>query len=281
MKPAPAIPASILIFIVAVASSFAQPCTLPSKKTWVAVSNANGYRDTLWFGFDSTATCGEDPGLCEISPAEPCGAPSTIFCVWWSSPCGPGGPGDPLWRYDFRRYVNPARVDTHRIRFQPGDSGYPLKFRWNKQEIAALSDSSVLTYFSGATNRQRMDLSDSLTITDELIFEIRLFRYGQRLSSTDAHDSNLSFPRTFVLSQNYPNPFNPSTRIGFGVPVAGYVSLTVFDVLGREVATLAEGKKERGEHSVEWNAEGLPSGVFICRLTTASTTVSRKMLLLR
>ncbi len=274
----------ILLAFVSLAASIrtaAQPCALPVTKTWIAISNATGYKDTLWFGFDSTAMCGEDPGLCEISLAEPCGAPSTILCVWWSSPCWPGSSGDPLWRYDFRRYVSRTDVDTHRIGFQPGEAGYPLTFRWDRQVIGSLSDSTVLTYFSGGTYRQRMDLSDSLVITDEPIFQLRLFRYGQQLTTTYVDGVNKRLPSNFVLSQNYPNPFNPSTRISYQLTANSFVSLKVLNLLGQEVATLVTAEQEPGEHSGEWNADGLPSGVYIYRLTTAGATTAKKMLLLR
>jgi hypothetical protein len=88
-------------------------------------------------------------------------------------------------------------------------------------------------------------------------------------------------PTAFRLLQNYPNPFNPSTRIVYRTLIRESVELKVFDVLGREVATLVKGEQELGEHSVEWRPEGIPSGVYIYRLTTAGATIAKKMLLLR
>lgn len=74
-------------------------------------------------------------------------------------------------------------------------------------------------------------------------------------------------PATFALYQNYPNPFNPSTRINFDLPEPANVSLIVFDVLGREVATLATGYHAAGYHSVMWSAPEMASGVYFARFT--------------
>ncbi|NUN68087.1 MAG: T9SS type A sorting domain-containing protein [Bacteroidetes bacterium] len=93
-------------------------------------------------------------------------------------------------------------------------------------------------------------------------------------------------PATFSLLQNYPNPFNPSTGIRFSVGTRSVVSLRVYDVLGRAVATVAHGEFGAGEHAVTWNGtddNGLPvsSGVYLYRLESGTFTESRKMLLMR
>lgn len=94
-----------------------------------------------------------------------------------------------------------------------------------------------------------------------------------------------NIPESFMLKQNYPNPFNPGTIISWQLPVGGHQTLKVFDVLGNEVATLVDGYKEAGYHSIEFNsasvAGGLSSGVYIYRLTSGGHTESRKMILLR
>ena len=83
------------------------------------------------------------------------------------------------------------------------------------------------------------------------------------------------------LLANYPNPFNPSTTISFRVQVAGFTSLKVYDVLGREIVTLVNQQKEPGIHSVTWDAGHLPSGMYFYRLETAGKSVVRKMALVR
>ncbi len=86
-------------------------------------------------------------------------------------------------------------------------------------------------------------------------------------------------PTTYRLDQNYPNPFNPSTVIGFVVRSSGFVSLKVYDVLGREVATLVAGRQSPGAHSVVFNGSKFASGVYFYRLTAPGVNIVRKMLL--
>jgi len=88
-------------------------------------------------------------------------------------------------------------------------------------------------------------------------------------------------PLGFKVSQNYPNPFNPSTEIGFQIAEFGFVSLKVFDLLGREVAELVNNELHAGEHTVKFDASNLPSGVYFYRLTADGQSITKRMLLLR
>jgi hypothetical protein len=88
-------------------------------------------------------------------------------------------------------------------------------------------------------------------------------------------------PRQFALAQNYPNPFNPSTSIEYILPAPMEVSVRVYSVLGQEVALLAQGPQEAGRHRVLFNAAGLPSGTYFCKLSAAAGTQIRKMVLLK
>ena len=99
-------------------------------------------------------------------------------------------------------------------------------------------------------------------------------------------DSELIFPEEYSLQQNYPNPFNPSTKINFYLPKDEFVSISVLDIKGREVATILHGKQMAGSKSVRWNGldhQGkiLPSGIYICLMKTNNLILKRKMILLR
>ena len=85
----------------------------------------------------------------------------------------------------------------------------------------------------------------------------------------------------FRLLQNYPNPFNPSTTIRFTLPGREMVSLKVYDILGREVATLLNGELPAGDHRVQFEGQNLPSGVYFYRLRAGNFVKTRKMLLVR
>ena len=90
-----------------------------------------------------------------------------------------------------------------------------------------------------------------------------------------------TLPRFPQLSPNYPNPFNPSTSVKVFLPHNGPVSLAVFDILGRRVATLFEGTMTSGEHVFTWEATGRSSGVYYCRLQTGELSITHTMLLMR
>ena len=88
-------------------------------------------------------------------------------------------------------------------------------------------------------------------------------------------------PKPFGLCQNYPNPFNPTTIISYQLAADNYVTLKVYDVLGREVATLVNENQNAGTHQVTFDATNLPSGIYFCRITAGAFTLGRKMILMR
>ncbi|MBM2841672.1 MAG: hypothetical protein HW412_2200, partial [Bacteroidetes bacterium] len=93
--------------------------------------------------------------------------------------------------------------------------------------------------------------------------------------------AELGLPASTSLLQNYPNPFNPSTTITFALAQPGQTTLRVFDVLGREMATLVNEMKKAGTHQVQFDASSLPSGVYFYKLTTKDVSSISKMMLLR
>jgi uncharacterized delta-60 repeat protein len=110
------------------------------------------------------------------------------------------------------------------------------------------------------------------------VFDYATIKYSQsigiRIISTE-------IPKTFSLYQNYPNPFNPVTNIKFQIPKAGFVKLTVFDLLGREVETLASENLDAGTYKIDWNATNYPSGVYYYKLTVDRYSVTKKMILVK
>ncbi len=88
-------------------------------------------------------------------------------------------------------------------------------------------------------------------------------------------------PRSYGLSQNYPNPFNPSTVIIYHLPKEAHVTITIYDVLGRKVATIVDGTETAGYHEITFNGSQLSSGVYFYRMTTPAFTNVKKMLMLK
>jgi hypothetical protein len=88
-------------------------------------------------------------------------------------------------------------------------------------------------------------------------------------------------PASIYIDRNFPNPFNPSTTIVYGMRNSGIINLTVYDMLGRQVAVLVNGVKAAGEYSVYFDASGLSSGMYIYRLTNGTDVVTRTMTLIK
>ena len=92
---------------------------------------------------------------------------------------------------------------------------------------------------------------------------------------------NLSIPVTFSLEQNYPNPFNPTTFIEFAIPVDGMVSLKVYNAVGEEISTLLNEEMTSGTHKINFDGNGLTSGIYFYRLTSGNNISVKKMILLK
>ena len=114
--------------------------------------------------------------------------------------------------------------------------------------------------------------------------------YSYRLKQTDFDGSfefspevevEVSSPKEFILEQNYPNPFNPSTAIRYSLPVQSRVILKIYDVLGREVATLVDDIQDAGFRTVEWDANGIASGMYFYRIVAGDIRAIRRMVLIK
>lgn len=113
----------------------------------------------------------------------------------------------------------------------------------------------------------------------QILFDLVELKRIQTITAIDRE--HYPVPTRLALSQNYPNPFNPSTTISFTLPLKLFVSLKVFDLMGREVASLISEELSAGHHSRQWNASGLPSGLYFCRLQAGVFIDSRKLVLLK
>jgi len=147
-------------------------------------------------------------------------------------------------------------------------------------------------HLSGSLEKQLQFVStltshlDKLSNDDSLIIIIKGIDKSLKQSfSKEIVYSIKEIPNTFMLSQNYPNPFNPTTTINYELPVKGRVTLELFDILGRRVATLIDTEQPEGYYQYRFNAaetaNGLASGVYIYRLRAGSFNATKKMVLLK
>jgi hypothetical protein len=124
----------------------------------------------------------------------------------------------------------------------------------------------------------------SITINEDTeilvpAWDFKVYQAGG--SSTASNEDNSNIPFKTSLDQNYPNPFNPSTIITYELPVASLVEINLYNILGNKVAGLLKDFKSAGSHSVEFNAKNLSSGVYIYRLESNNSVISRKMILVK
>jgi hypothetical protein len=117
-------------------------------------------------------------------------------------------------------------------------------------------------------------------------FRLRQFDFDGTSTIYNSVEVTGPLPNTFALNQNHPNPFNPSTTISFSLPVEANVSIKLFNMLGQEVAQIAEKDFQAGNHNVEFNASNLSSGAYIYTLEAVGENginfkSTKKMLLLR
>jgi hypothetical protein len=107
---------------------------------------------------------------------------------------------------------------------------------------------------------------------------------GRKITLTDQItnvEADENIPNSFSLDQNYPNPFNPTTKISWQSAVGSHQIIKVFDVLGKEVATLANEFRDAGRYEVEFDGSALSSGVYFYELIADGFTQTKKMILIR
>ena len=95
------------------------------------------------------------------------------------------------------------------------------------------------------------------------------------------NDKNTSHPNDFILKQNYPNPFNPITTIEYSIPKQSNVTIKVYDILGREVATLVNEEKPVGNYKVKFDGSGLSSGIYFYRMVAGGYSETKKLVFLK
>jgi hypothetical protein len=107
----------------------------------------------------------------------------------------------------------------------------------------------------------------------------QLILYRRSPTAVDVKETD--YPLEYTLSQNYPNPFNPVTTIKYTVPHKSFITIKIFNVLGKEITTLVNDEKSPGVYELTWNAGNLPSGVYFYRLQNGSFIDTRKMILMK
>jgi hypothetical protein len=175
-------------------------------------------------------------------------------------------------------------------------SGYVVEFRISWVDLAVPGNDNVFVPVEGmripidysindadATNSREGILTYSINNEDQSWGDVSRWSHtwiGSLWNPVGVENEGQPVSE-FALTQNYPNPFNPSTQIKFTLKEAGYVTLKVYDALGKEVATLVKGDYNSGSYNVSFDASGLASGIYFYRLETGSFVQTNKMMLLK
>jgi predicted membrane-bound dolichyl-phosphate-mannose-protein mannosyltransferase len=140
--------------------------------------------------------------------------------------------------------------------------------------VEGKGSSTEINYYSYTDNPQ-------VSGVNQLYYRLKQVDFDGTFSYSDVVNINYDVPAEFVLVQNYPNPFNPSTRINYFVPKESFVSVKVYDFLGREVSTLVNETKSTGSYELSFDASSLPSGTYFYTLIADNYSATKKMLLLK
>jgi hypothetical protein len=118
-------------------------------------------------------------------------------------------------------------------------------------------------------------------ITNKIATDLTLFRrpVNVTVGGTDVKKDQIATPKIFRLKQNYPNPFNPRTAITFDLPKLCFVTLRIYNLLGKEIETLINSYLQPGEHQITWSAKDLPSGMYLYRLEAGDFIETKKLIL--
>lgn len=260
-------------------------------QAWVAVDHSNGStrgnvytlcsveRNSLSDPLDVMFVRSTDGGVTWSSPVRVNDDTSTSAWQWFGTmSVAPNGRIDVVW-LDTRD--NPGTVNSSLYYSFSTDAGVT----WTPNERLSGSfnphvgwpqQQKMGDYFDIVSDDVGVHLAWAATFNNE-----QDVYYGHISAITGVTEREEMLPASYSLSQNYPNPFNPSTVIRFQLPVADFVTLKVYNLLGQEVAALVEKKLEEGNHTVGWNASRFPSGIYICRFHTSTFVEAKKLILLK
>jgi hypothetical protein len=226
--------------------------------------------ETIYFGVHPNATSGVDGALGEFTlpPVDP-----WIFDARFVSPLI----GEGLWM-DILKFRSYSQVDTFQFNFQPTPllGNYPVKVSWPWQLVKSICDSMVIKdQLAAPTIRARMDRDSFIIVSNPSIRSLYIVNYGAFPLPLGVTPKSPELPRGFVLYQNYPNPFNPITNITFSTDKSAKVHIKIYDVIGREIATITDAVFFAGQYTLQWNGKdetglSVPSGVYYVRMIAQS-----------
>jgi len=249
--------------------------TVQISLSFMIYDNAGGQK-TLYFGLDQTATNGVDVNLGEsILPPYP---PTGAFDARWLLPNNNFNGSLSSWRdYRFASGFPFFGTIEYRFRYQSAAGATAMFVSWNLPQsitgvIQDLSNGVIINVPISGNGIYQISNFDAINT-------LKLLVDYNNVVSVEENDPQI--PSEFKLEQNYPNPFNPSTQINFSVPKQTQLRINLYNILGELLQTITEGLYEAGYYQTEFNAENLPSGIYIYRMESGESLLSKKMILIR
>jgi len=134
--------------------------------------------------------------------------------------------------------------------------------------------------YGTTTETHNYSYVDANLTAGKYLYRLKQIDFNGQYEYSDVVEVEL-IPVQYALFQNYPNPFNPSTKITYTIPELSFITLKVYDVLGKEIATLVNEEKPAGNYEVEFDSSELTSGIYFYRLQAGSFVETKKMILLK
>lgn len=156
----------------------------------------------------------------------------------------------------------------------------------NNGSFVALSvNGNILGTATATGSPQSIPISGTMTtgqVMKVVVTKQNYYRYEGNVNvGATGIGNGIDIPKEYSLSQNYPNPFNPVTKINYALPKDGYVSIKVYDILGKEIATLVSEAKKAGYHSVDFDATSFTSGVYFYKINSGAFSDIKRMILVK
>jgi hypothetical protein len=178
-----------------------------------------------------------------------------------------------------------AKANSNNVRLnwttasETNNSGWKIERKQSDQEWQKLG---FVEGSGTSTTAKSYSFVDVNVISGKYLYRLQQVDYDGTFSYSNVIEVEFALtPSEFRLYQNFPNPFNPSTQIRFDVPSSSFINLSVYNLLGEVVASLVNEQVEAGVHSIIFNAESLPSGIYICRLNADKYVSTNKMILIK
>ncbi len=187
--------------------------------------------------------------------------------------------GTPVELTDFYSNVSYGKVNlSWKTATEINNRGFEIQRSKDK------ADWSTIGFVDGkgtTTEPNEYSYTDKPTLSGTYYYRLKQYDLDGNFNYSKTIEVDLRIIKDFALEQNYPNPFNPTTTIGYELPNESNVTIKVYDILGKEVATLVNGKEQAGVHEVNFNGSGLGSGMYIYRMNAGNYTVTKKMILMK